>query len=65
METGEIDISQIVFDSKSRDDIPRVLKGLQYLYITVVKKYLIYWNLEFYQRLIRKMADLACRYGGY
>jgi hypothetical protein len=33
METGEVDISQIVFDSKSRDDIPRVLKGLQYLYI--------------------------------
>ena len=29
---GETDISQIVFDSKSRDDIPQLLKGLQYIY---------------------------------
>lgn len=29
---GTIDISQIKFDPKSRDDIPQILKGLQYLY---------------------------------
>jgi len=30
---GEIDISQITFNLKSRDDIPQVLRGLQALYI--------------------------------
>ncbi len=29
---GETDISQITFDLKSRDDIPPLLKGLQYIY---------------------------------
>jgi len=29
---GEIDISKIVFDLKSRDDIPKILKGLQFVY---------------------------------
>lgn len=29
---GMIDISQIKFDIKSRDDIPQILKGLQYIY---------------------------------
>lgn len=29
---GEIDISQIKIDAKSRDDIPQILRGLQYLY---------------------------------
>jgi len=32
MQVGEVDISQVKFDPKSRDDIPKVLKGLQYLY---------------------------------
>ena len=29
---GEVDIAQIRFDSKSRDDIPKLLKGLQFVY---------------------------------
>jgi len=29
---GAIDISQIKFDIKSRDDIPQILKGLQHIY---------------------------------
>jgi IS5 family transposase len=29
---GTIDISKIKFDPKSRDDIPQILRGLQYLY---------------------------------
>lgn len=33
MKLGEIDISQIEFDERSRDDIPKVLKGLQQIYI--------------------------------
>lgn len=29
---GQVDISQIKFDLKSRDDIPQILRGLQYIY---------------------------------
>lgn len=32
MEIGEVDVSRIVFDPKSRDDIPQILMGLQHLY---------------------------------
>ena len=28
---GEQDISQIALDASSRDDIPRILRGLQYI----------------------------------
>ena len=34
MKFGEQDISAIALDSKSRDDIPRILRGLQYIYTT-------------------------------
>jgi IS5 family transposase len=30
---GQVDIAQIEFNARSRDDIPAVLKGLQYLYV--------------------------------
>lgn len=33
MQFGEVDISQIQWDKKSRDEMPQVLRGLQYLYI--------------------------------
>jgi len=29
---GEVNISDIKFDARSRDDIPAVLKGFQYIY---------------------------------
>lgn len=29
---GEVDVSRIVFDPRSRDDIPQILRGLQHLY---------------------------------
>ncbi len=29
---GEVDISQITFDSRSRDEIPQLLMGLQHIY---------------------------------
>ncbi|PCI12898.1 MAG: hypothetical protein COB71_07865 [Thiotrichales bacterium] len=29
---GEVNIAEIEFDARSRDDIPAVLKGLQYIY---------------------------------
>jgi len=34
MGLGEVSIASIQFNMKSRDDIPKILKGLQYIYIT-------------------------------
>ena len=33
MQFGQTDISEIKFNEKSRDDIPQILKGLQFLYM--------------------------------
>ena len=35
MQIGEVDVSKIKFDLKSRDDIPKILRGLQHLYVNV------------------------------
>ncbi len=32
MSIGEVDVSRITFDPRSRDDIPKILRGLQHLY---------------------------------
>lgn len=32
LQLGEVDIAGIQFDLRSRDDIPQLLRGLQYLY---------------------------------
>ena len=32
MSIGEVDVSKITFDARSRDDIPKILRGLQHLY---------------------------------
>lgn len=34
MKIGEVSIADIRFDPRSRDEIPRVLRGLQYIYCT-------------------------------
>ena len=31
---GQVDISEITFDPRSRDEIPKLLRGLQYIYCT-------------------------------
>ena len=46
MQIGEVDISQIRFDPKSRDDIPKVLKGLQHLYMDTSLRSQIFQLLE-------------------
>jgi transposase, IS5 family len=33
MEIGEVDVSKVKFDLKSRDDIAKILRGLQHLYL--------------------------------
>jgi transposase, IS5 family len=43
---GEVDISQIQFNPKSRDDIPRILKGLQYVYMNADLRKAIFDLLE-------------------
>jgi IS5 family transposase len=35
MEIGEVDVSKVKFDLKSRDDIPKILRGLQHLYVNL------------------------------
>jgi len=43
---GEVDVSQIEFDPKSRDDIPQLLKGLQYIYTNVDSRKKVFDVLE-------------------
>jgi hypothetical protein len=38
LSVGEIDIGKIQFDARSRDDIPAVLRGLQFIYIEQDKR---------------------------
>src|ERR1700679_1802573 len=42
MQIGEVDISQIKFDKKSRDDIPQVLKGVQHIYVNSSTRWKIF-----------------------
>ena len=43
---GEVDISAIQFDPRSRDDIPRILRGLQHLYINPDRRQAVFCALE-------------------
>lgn len=51
MVIGEVDIGAIKFDPKSRDDIPKILRGLQYLYTQLPIRTAIFNLLE--ERLAR------------
>ena len=46
MQIGEVDISQIEFDPKSRDEVPKILKGLQHLYVSASLRTQIFGLLE-------------------
>jgi transposase, IS5 family len=46
MQFGEVDISKIKFDPKSRDDIPQILKGLQHIYLNDSIREKIFFVLE-------------------
>lgn len=48
MQIGEMDISQLKFDPRSRDDIPQVLRGLQYIYINLSIREKVFALLEQY-----------------
>jgi hypothetical protein len=53
MQIGQIDISHIKIDAKSRDDIPRILRGLQHLYMDVPLREKLFALLE--SRLLPKI----------
>lgn len=59
MKLGEVDISKLVFDPKSRDEIPQLLCGLQYIYCNIEVK-IRYLN---YLRNISSVAKLVMRNG--
>lgn len=46
MQLGEVDISQIKFDPKSRDEMPQVLRGLQYIYTNLELRTQVFDILE-------------------
>jgi hypothetical protein len=46
MKLGEVDVSQITFDERSRDDIPKILKGLQRIYIDPLARAEVFAILE-------------------
>lgn len=46
MTLGEVDISDIVFDTRSRDDIPKILRGLQALYLNEALRKAVFALLE-------------------
>lgn len=43
---GEVDISKMTFNLKSRDDIPKILKGLQHLYMDLALRTKLFALLE-------------------
>lgn len=46
MQIGEVDISAITFDPRSRDDIPKILRGLQHLYTDLPLRAALFQLLE-------------------
>jgi IS5 family transposase len=46
MQIGEVDISKMKFDPKSRDDIPKILRGLQHLYMNPALRAKLFQFLE-------------------
>ncbi len=46
MTIGEVDLSKMVSDIKSRDDIPRILRGLQFIYMTIPLRNAIFQLLD-------------------
>ena len=50
MQLGEVDVSKIKFNLKSRDDIPRILRGLQHVYGTLALR------AKIFELLIEKIS---------
>ncbi|MFZ4540166.1 ISNCY family transposase, partial [Propionivibrio sp.] len=61
MHFGEVDISKMVFDPKSRDDIPKILRGLQFVYTNIPLRTSIFELLE--SRIAPKVSKATGRPG--
>jgi IS5 family transposase len=61
MTIGEVDIASIRFNSKSRDDIPKILRGLQFVYTNVALRTAIFELLE--SQLAPKVSKAVGRPG--
>lgn len=46
LQFGEVNIAEIQFDPRSRDDIPQILRGLQYIYVTEPVRQEVFTLLE-------------------
>jgi IS5 family transposase len=55
---GEIDVSKIKFDPKSRDDIPKILRGLQHLYMDPALR------ASIFELLARQVAPRVNKHNG-
>jgi len=58
MAIGEVDVSKIKFDPKSRDDIPKILRGLQHLYMDPALRG------SFFELLARQVAPRVSKSSG-
>jgi transposase, IS5 family len=54
LQIGEVDISAMKFDLRSRDDLPKILKGLQHLYLNLPLRTAIF---ELLQKQIAPTVD--------
>ena len=53
MQLGQVNIAEIKFDPKSRDDTPKVLIGLQYIYTNLEVRKEVFALLE--ENLLKKV----------
>ena len=58
MTIGEVDVSKIIFDARSRDDIPKILRGLQHLYTDTSLRTAVF------ELLAKQIAPLADKSNG-
>ena len=67
MKIGEIDIGNIKLDKSSRDDVPRLLMGLQSVYLNkaLLKKISDIMMEEMLPKVKKKTADMEWIFGKY
>ncbi len=58
MTIGEVNVSKVKFDLKSRDDIPKILRGLQHLYMDPALRASVFQLLE------RQVAPQVSKFNG-
>ncbi len=62
---GEVDITKLVFDPKSRDEIPQLLRGLQYIYCNREMRDKVFALLEEHIKFSKTGRPPGWSYGKY